>query len=142
MTQYVFPGLQPFIDSAARAMGVDLGHFGRTKLLWHCTQIQNALGQLPRMPDKQSQIDAMTYINAVRDSLACAVAGIDSAILDATSELELPLPEWAEREEGSATFQGRRDEPRRLRGADAPGSTRPASSVQRGAEALGERNGG
>ena len=47
MSTYTFPGLWPFIERVAR--GRDLHQLGRARELWHCKQIQDALGQLPRL---------------------------------------------------------------------------------------------
>ena len=103
MSDYVFSGLWPYIERAAKHLGFPLARYGQTRTLWHCTQIQNALGQLPRMPTRESQVEAMAYVNAIRDSLACAIEGIDAAILDVTSELELPAPHWATEDETCPT---------------------------------------
>jgi hypothetical protein len=83
---YVFPGLWPFIEGVAR--GRDLHHLGRARELWHCKQIQDSLGQLPRL-DLQSQRQLLAHIVAVRNSLALAIEGIDAAIAEVTAELGL-----------------------------------------------------
>jgi hypothetical protein len=87
--QYIFPGLWPYIERVAR--GRDLHQLGRARELWHCKQIQDALGQIPRL-DFKSQLELMAHANHIRDSLAMALEGIDAAILEVASELGLPLP--------------------------------------------------
>lgn len=87
--QYIFPGLWPYIERVAK--GRDLHQLGRARELWHCKQIQDALGQIPRL-DLKSQIELLAHANHIRDSLAMALEGIDAAILDVASELGIPLP--------------------------------------------------
>jgi hypothetical protein len=87
--QYIFPGLWPYIERVAK--GRDLHQLGRARELWHCKQIQDALGQIPRL-DLKSQIELLAHANHIRDSLAMALEGIDAAILDVASEFGLPLP--------------------------------------------------
>ena len=86
---YIFPGLWPYIERVAK--GRDLHQLGRARELWHCKQIQDALGQIPRL-DLKSQIELLAHANHIRDSLAMALEGIDAAILDVASEFGLPLP--------------------------------------------------
>jgi hypothetical protein len=91
MSSYIFPGVWPFIERVAR--GRDLHHLGRARELWHCKQIQDSLGQLPRL-DRESQRQLLAHVLAVRDSLAVAMEGIDAAIGEVTSELALnPKPD-------------------------------------------------
>ena len=87
--RYIFPGLWPYIERVAK--GRDLHQLGRARELWHCKQIQDALGQIPRL-DLKSQIELLAHANHIRDSLAMALEGIDAAILDVASELGIPLP--------------------------------------------------
>ncbi len=89
MSPYIFPGLWPFIEHVAR--GRDLHHLGRARDLWHCKQIQDSLGQLPRL-DTESRRQLLGHVLKVRESLAVALDGIDAAILDVARELDLPLP--------------------------------------------------
>jgi hypothetical protein len=89
MPQYVFPGLWPFIERVAR--GRELHQLGRARELWHCKQIQDSLGQLPRL-DPESQRQLMAHALTIRQSLAVAVEGIDAAIAEVASELSLDLP--------------------------------------------------
>lgn len=86
---YVFPGIWPFIERVAR--GRDLHQLGRARELWHCKQIQDSLGQLPRL-DPESQRQLLAHVLRVRESLAVAVEGIDAAIAEVASELKLNLP--------------------------------------------------
>jgi hypothetical protein len=86
---YVFPGLWPFIERVSR--GRDLHQLGRARELWHCKQIQDALGQLPRL-DPESQRQLLAHVLTVRQSLAIAVEGIDDAINEVACELKLNLP--------------------------------------------------
>ncbi len=87
--QYIFPGLWPYIERVAK--GRDLHQLGRARELWHCKQIQDALGQIPRL-DLKSQLELLAHANHIRDSLAMALEGIDAAILDVACEFGLPLP--------------------------------------------------
>jgi hypothetical protein len=89
--QYIFPGLWPYIERVAR--GRDLHQLGRARELWHCKQIQDSLGQIPRL-DPKSQLELYAHANRIRDSLAMALEGIDAAILEVATELGLPLPPW------------------------------------------------
>lgn len=97
--RYIFPGLWPFIERAAR--GRDSHHLGRARELWHCKQIQDALGQLPRL-DRVSQKALLAHAYQVRDSLALALRGCDAAILEASAELDLPAPPWLDAEPRTA----------------------------------------
>ena len=92
MTKYIFPGLWPFIERVAQGRG--LHHLGRAREVWHCKQIQDALGQLPRL-DSASQRELLAHVIQVRDSLALALEGCDAAILEATTELNLLAPSLA-----------------------------------------------
>jgi len=87
--KYTFPGLWPFVERVAR--GRNLHHIGRARELWHCKQIQDSLGQLPRL-DPESQIQLLAHVYQVRDSLALALEGCDAAILETITELKLPDP--------------------------------------------------
>jgi hypothetical protein len=91
---YVFPGLWPFIERVAR--GRDLHQLGRARELWHCKQIQDSLGQLPRL-DPESQRQLLGHVLKVRESLAVALEGIDAAVLEVAGELDLPVREWNNR---------------------------------------------
>src|SRR5689334_14892108 len=76
MPTYVFPGLWPFIERVAQ--GRDLHHLGRAREIWHCKQIQDSLGQLPRL-DASSQRELLEHVHRIRASLAVALEGIDAA---------------------------------------------------------------
>ncbi|QEH38655.1 hypothetical protein OJF2_72610 [Aquisphaera giovannonii] len=103
---YVFPGLRPFIERVAR--GRDLHHLGRAGELWHCKQVQDALGQLPRL-EGSSRRQLLDHVFAIRDSLAVALEGIDAAVEETASELGIPLPGKAGPEvAGAARRPGKR----------------------------------
>jgi hypothetical protein len=88
--KYVFPGLWPFIERVAQ--GRDLHHLGRAREIWHCKQIQDSLGQLPRLgPDSQRQL--LDHVLKIRASLAIALEGIDAAVLEVVEEFNLSDPE-------------------------------------------------
>jgi hypothetical protein len=87
---YVFPGLWPFIERVSR--GRSLHHLGRAREVWHCKQVQDSLGQLPRL-DLESQHELLGHVLKVRASLAVALEGIDAAILEVIGELNLPAPQ-------------------------------------------------
>ena len=90
-SNYTFPGLWPFIEGVAQ--GRDLHHLGRARELWHCKQIQDALGQLPRL-DPASRRQLVHHVLKVRQSLAVALEGIDAAVVHVCRQLDLlPLEE-------------------------------------------------
>jgi hypothetical protein len=86
MPTYVFPGLWPFIERVAQ--GRDLHHLGRAREIWHCKQIQDSLGQLPRL-DTKSQRELLDHVLKIRASLAVALEGIDAAVLELSTEFNL-----------------------------------------------------
>lgn len=92
---YVFTGIWPFIERAANFLGCDLHQFGRAKGLWHVSQIQSALGQVPSL-DRQSQHECMSHAHRTRMSLAAALEGVDMAIREVCVEMDLPLPPYLE----------------------------------------------
>jgi hypothetical protein len=65
---------------------------GRAREVWHCKQVQDSLGQLPRL-DLESQHELLGHVLKVRASLAVALEGIDAAILEVIGELNLPAPQ-------------------------------------------------
>lgn len=83
---YVFPGVFPFIEQIAAATGRDLHQVGRTRGLWHVSQIQDALGQLPRL-DAKSQQASLANIRRIRDGLALALEGVDAAIAEVVTSV-------------------------------------------------------
>ena len=111
MTQpsYVFPGLWPFIERVAR--GRDLHHLGRARDVWHCKQIQDSLGQLPRL-DPESRRQLLGHILKLRASLAVALEGVDAAILEVSGELGLIAPDGGLCEAGGRAESKRKREPR------------------------------
>ncbi len=82
---HTFPGLQPFIERAGA--GRTLPHLGRSRELWHCKQVQDALGQLPRL-DRESRSQLLEHIQSARDALAVAVEGIDLAIKETIEAID------------------------------------------------------
>jgi hypothetical protein len=86
MPTYVFPGLWPFIERVAQ--GRDLYHLGRAREIWHCKQIQDSLGQLPRL-DARSQRELLDHVLKIRASLVAALEGIDAAVLEVSNEFNL-----------------------------------------------------
>jgi len=82
MSVYVFPGVHPFIERVAAATGRDLHQVGRTRQLWHVTQIQHALGQLPKIGRLKDQEAAWDHVTKVREGLALALEGVDAAIAE------------------------------------------------------------
>jgi hypothetical protein len=83
---YVFPGLWPFIERVAQ--GRDLHHLGRAREIWHCKQIQDSLGQLPRL-DAKSQRELLDHVLKIRESLVVALEGIDAAVAEVSHEFNL-----------------------------------------------------
>jgi hypothetical protein len=90
MNTYVFSGLWPFIERAAR--GRDIPHLGRARELWHGKQIQDALGQIPRI-DPESRRKLIEHVCKIRASLAVALEGIDAAILEVARSHDLFVTE-------------------------------------------------
>ena len=88
---YTFPGVWPFVERIAASTGRDLHQAGRCRQLWHVSQVQDALGQLPRL-DRISQEQLLAHVRATRESLALALEGVDAAIAEVTLELGL-VPE-------------------------------------------------
>ena len=85
---YTFPGLWPFIERAAE--GRSPYQLGRGRELWHAKQIQDALGQLPRLDD-ESRKALLTHAVRVRDSLATVVEGMDLALAEAAKATSTPM---------------------------------------------------
>ena len=85
---YTFPGVWPFIERLAGITGRDLHQAGRCRAIWHVTQVQDALGQLPRL-DRESQAKLLEHVRKTRESLALALEGVDAAITEVTTECGL-----------------------------------------------------
>jgi hypothetical protein len=86
MSAYIFPGLWPFIERAAR--GRDIAHLGRARELWHGKQLQDALGQIPRL-DPESRRQLIGHACKIRAALAVALEGMDAAIQEVAREFAL-----------------------------------------------------
>ncbi len=84
---YVFPGLWPFVERAGESR--DLYQLGRARDLWHCKQVQDALGQVPRL-DPDSRRELLDHVQKIRDSLAVAVEGIDLAVNEVVAAIDEP----------------------------------------------------
>jgi len=84
-TTHTFTGLQPFIERAGE--GRSIPHLGRSCSLWHCKQIQDALGQLPRL-DEQARRQLLDHVRSVRDALAVVVEGIDLAVAETAEAID------------------------------------------------------
>ncbi|WP_165068407.1 hypothetical protein [Paludisphaera rhizosphaerae] len=82
---FTFPGLWPYIARAGE--GRDLPFLGRAVGLWHCKQVQDALGQLPGL-DADSRASLLEHVAEVRDSLAATLEGIDLAVRETTEALD------------------------------------------------------
>ena len=82
---FTFPGLWPYIVRARE--GRDLPFLGRAVGLWHCKQVQDALGQLPGL-DAESRRGLLERVAAVRDSLAATLDGIDLAVRETTEAID------------------------------------------------------
>jgi hypothetical protein len=93
---YTFPGLWPFIERVAQ--GRDLHHLGRAREIWHCKQIQDSLGQLPRL-DARSQRELLDHVLKIRASLVVALEGIDAAVLEVSDEFNLVSSQGQEQHE-------------------------------------------
>jgi hypothetical protein len=111
MNTYIFPGLWPYVERVARGRG--LHHVGRARELWHCKQIQDALGQIPRL-DPESRRQLIGHACKIRASLAVALEGIDAAILEVAREFEL-LPTEPEKTPAAPESPGPPDRPARRR---------------------------
>ncbi len=85
---YTFPGVWPFIERIAHATGRDLHQLGRAGNLWHVSQVQNSLGQIPgRPPDTQAAL--LAHARTVRESLALSLEGVDAAIAEVVEKCGL-----------------------------------------------------
>lgn len=91
---YVFPGVRPFLDAVIEDSGRPDPHVGRD--VWHVSRIQEALGQMSRM-DADSRKAAMEHVHELRESLAMKLGGVDAAIAEVSSELEIPAPKAKKR---------------------------------------------
>lgn len=78
---YVFPGMAPYVERAAQARGADAVHMVKSMALWHVTQVQNALGQIPRL-SREQRPDLLAHAVKIRECLAAVLAGVDDAIED------------------------------------------------------------
>lgn len=87
---YHFPGVHPFIEAVAARTGRDLHQVGRTRQLWHVAQIQDALGQMPRL-DAASQAESLAHVRRLRDGLALALEGVDAAITEVVTTVLPPI---------------------------------------------------
>lgn len=90
---YTFPGVRPFLEWAARVLDCQVGHYGQVERIWHVTQIQHSLGQLAGQAPADRPAAARN-LEDVRTSLATALLGVDAAIRDAYTALNIPLPEF------------------------------------------------
>jgi hypothetical protein len=106
---YVFPGLWPFIERVAK--GRDLHHLGRAREIWHCKQVQDSLGQLPRL-DPESRRQLFGHVLRLRASLAVALEGIDAAIMEVSGECDLLAPDGGLREPAGRADGRRKKEAR------------------------------
>jgi hypothetical protein len=89
---FIFQGLSPYVDAAAKADGFEeWGLISKAKGLWPSNQLQNTLGQLVALKPEQRP-ESLAYAMKVRRMVAVLLEGLDAAILDVTSELELPVP--------------------------------------------------
>ncbi len=91
MSQFVFKGLTPYIEKAAVAADINAVHLVKCQTIWHCGQIQNALGQIPRL-DAQHRGALMQHAEDIRASLAAVLAGIDAAIDEVKTECAMHAP--------------------------------------------------
>lgn len=82
---HTFAGLRPFIERASA--GRSNPHVGRSNSLWHCKQIQDALGQLPKL-DPEARRALLEHVRSVRDALAVALEGVDLAIAETTRAVD------------------------------------------------------
>jgi hypothetical protein len=135
MNPYIFPGLWPFIERAAQ--GRNLHHLGRARDLWHCKQIQDALGQVPRL-DPESRRQLIGHVCKIRASLAVAMEGIDAAILEIGREFGLLVTEgqlrdgleYVEPEKASAVPPSPRTSERASRRRDPHSGNRNSADVR------------
>jgi len=84
---FTFPGLWPYIARAAA--GRADAFLGRGRELWHYKQVQDALGQYPRL-DPESRRTLLEHVAAVRDSLALTLDGVDLAVRESIEAVEGP----------------------------------------------------
>ena len=100
---HVFPGLAPFIDRASANRGLTPLMAGHARSgSWHARAAQSALGELPNVAARvvagtapeTSMVGMLDRIREVRQSLAAELDGLDAAILDTFTALEIPLPSY------------------------------------------------
>lgn len=107
---WTFPGFRPYITRAATTVGIDENRANDARYLsmardsWHGKQAQQLLGQLPPLMERikagtagdHAQADMIDHLRLIYLSCVALQQGIAAAILDTTTELELPFPKWLE----------------------------------------------
>jgi hypothetical protein len=89
---YVFPGMTPFFTQVATDLGLDPHQLGRAVQGWHIAQLQQLLGQLPRLdPDNQQKmLDEHVY--PILESLDGANEAAKAAVADAVAGCGIAAP--------------------------------------------------
>jgi hypothetical protein len=89
---YVFPGMKPYFDQVATDLGLDPHQLGRAQSGWHVSQLQQLLGQLPRLdPDNQQKMLA-EHVYPILDSLDGANEAAKAAVQDAVGGCGIATP--------------------------------------------------
>jgi hypothetical protein len=92
---YVFQGIRPYITQAAADFpDVELSYRGRAERIDGVTAVGHALTQAT-LAQPEHRADIAREAERQRDVLALALAGVEAAILDVYSALELPAPRFA-----------------------------------------------
>jgi hypothetical protein len=103
---YVFSGVTPFIEVCARDAEVEAPHMVKCEKIWHVAQIQDALGQLPRLqPGDRAPL--FHQVDLLRNSLAAALAGCDAAIAEVAAACATESDPIATTDERITRFQRR-----------------------------------
>jgi hypothetical protein len=100
---YVFQGIRPYIAQAAADFpDVELSYRGRAERIDGVTAVGHSLTQAT-LAQPEHRADIAREAERQRDVLALALAGVEAAILDVYSALELPAPRFVSARPGETT---------------------------------------
>lgn len=88
---YTFRGVQPFVEAAAAAAEVAPADVSPLRRLWHVQQVQDALGQLPRL-DPAAKAEAAGHVRRTLTAFRSAVDGCAAAVAEAFAACGLAPP--------------------------------------------------
>jgi hypothetical protein len=87
MHTYLFPGLWCFVSRAAGNR--DVHHMGRARDTWHFREVQDSLGLIPKLDNREAQRAHIAHALKVKESLAVMLRGIDDAIGEVAEKFDL-----------------------------------------------------